>query len=172
VRGCAVQAAEFEHWPFDAIERTVGPDESQRKALEGLRDSAKQAAQRLTADCPQDAPAAPAARLEAMEQGIDAALTAFDTVEPKLQAFYGALNDEQKVPSTATWRGRPRPTRRQRRAEARRGRSGARAASIPRAAIAGAPTPPNARPRRSAPHAKRPRSAGASMGPGRARRMR
>jgi hypothetical protein len=28
------------------------------------------------------------------------------------------------------------------------GRSGARAASIPRAAIAGAPTPPNARPRR------------------------
>jgi LTXXQ motif family protein len=97
VRGCAVQAAEFEHWPFDAIERTVGPDESQRKALEGLRDSAKQAAQRLTADCPQDAPAAPAARLEAMEQGIDAALTAFDTVEPKLQAFYGALNDEQKV---------------------------------------------------------------------------
>src|SRR5438105_4118390 len=26
-----------------------------------------------------------------------AALTAFDTVEPKLQAFYGALKDEQKV---------------------------------------------------------------------------
>jgi hypothetical protein len=26
-----------------------------------------------------------------------AALKAFDTVEPKLQAFYGALNDEQKV---------------------------------------------------------------------------
>jgi hypothetical protein len=97
VRGCAVQAAEFENWPLDAISRTVGADETQRKALEGLRDAAKQAAQRLSTECPQDVPAAPAARLEAAEQGIAAALTAFDTVEPKLQAFYAALNDEQKA---------------------------------------------------------------------------
>jgi LTXXQ motif family protein len=97
VRGCAVQAAEFENWPFDAIARTVGADETQRKALDGLRDAAKQAAQRLSTDCPQDVPAAPAARLEAAEQGIAAALAAFDTVEPKLQAFYAALNDEQKA---------------------------------------------------------------------------
>jgi hypothetical protein len=97
VRGCAVQAAEFENWPLDAIARTVGPDDTQRKALEGLRDAAKQAAQRLSTDCPQDVPAAPAARLEAAEQGIVAALAAFDTVEPKLQAFYAALNDEQKA---------------------------------------------------------------------------
>ncbi|HEX2351838.1 MAG TPA: Spy/CpxP family protein refolding chaperone [Xanthobacteraceae bacterium] len=97
VRGCAVQAAEFENWPFDAIARTVGADETQRKALDGLRDAAKQAAQRLSTDCPQDVPAAPAARLEAAEQGIAATLAAFDTVEPKLQAFYAALNDEQKA---------------------------------------------------------------------------
>jgi len=97
VRGCAAQAGEFENWPFDAIERAVGPDETQRNALAALRDAAKQAAQRLTNDCPQDVPAAPAARLEAVEQGIDAALKAFDTVEPKLQAFYAALNDEQKA---------------------------------------------------------------------------
>jgi hypothetical protein len=97
VRGCAVRAAEFENWPFDAIARTVGADETQRKALDGLRDAAKQAAQRLSTDCPQDVPAAPAARLEAAEQGIAAALAAFDTVEPKLQAFYAALNDEQKA---------------------------------------------------------------------------
>jgi hypothetical protein len=97
VRGCAVQAAEFENWPFDAIARTVGADETQRKALDGLRDAAKQAAQRLSTDCPQDVPAAPAARLEAAEQGIAAALAAFDTVEPKLAAFYAALNDEQKA---------------------------------------------------------------------------
>jgi hypothetical protein len=97
VRGCAVQAAEFENWPFDSISRTVGPDETQNKALDGLREAAKQAAQRLSADCPQDVPAAPAARLEAAEQGIDAALKAFDVVEPKLAAFYAALNDEQKA---------------------------------------------------------------------------
>jgi hypothetical protein len=97
VRGCAVQAAEFENWPFDAISRTVGADDTQRKALEGLRDAAKQAGQRLSTDCPQDVPAAPAARLGAVEQGIAATLAAFDTVEPKLQAFYAALNDEQKA---------------------------------------------------------------------------
>jgi hypothetical protein len=97
VRGCAVQAAEFENWPFDAISRTVGPDETQGKALDGLREAAKQAAQRLSADCLQDVPAAPAARLEAAEQGTAATLAAFDTVEPKLQAFYAALNDEQKA---------------------------------------------------------------------------
>jgi LTXXQ motif family protein len=97
VRSCAVEAAEFENWPFDAIERAADLDETQRNALVALRDAAKQAAQRLTNDCPQDVPAAPAARLEAVEQGIEAALKAFDTIEPKLQAFYAALNDEQKA---------------------------------------------------------------------------
>jgi LTXXQ motif family protein len=97
VRGCAAQGAEFESWPFDVISQTVGADEAQRNALAALRDAAKTAAQRLASDCPQDIPAAPAARLEAVEQGIDTALKAFDVVEPKLQAFYGALNDEQKA---------------------------------------------------------------------------
>jgi hypothetical protein len=97
VRGCAAQGAEFESWPFDVISQTVGADEAQRNALAALRDAAKAAAQRLASDCPQEIPAAPAARLEAVEQGIDAALKAFDVVEPKLQAFYGALNDEQKA---------------------------------------------------------------------------
>src|SRR5262249_54001279 len=55
------------------------------------------AVQRLTNDCPQDVPAAPAARLESVEQGIAATFAAFDTVEPALQAFFGALNDEQKA---------------------------------------------------------------------------
>jgi hypothetical protein len=97
VRGCAQQAAEFENWPFDAIAQTVGADEKERNALAALRENAKKAAERLAADCPQDVPAAPAARLEAVEQGIDAALAAFDTVEPALATFYGTLDDEQKA---------------------------------------------------------------------------
>jgi LTXXQ motif family protein len=97
VRGCAAQAAEFEAWPFDSISRTVGPDDTQGKAFDGLREAAKQAAQKLSAECPQDSPAAPAARLEAAEQGIAATLAAYDIVEPKLAAFYAALNDEQKA---------------------------------------------------------------------------
>jgi LTXXQ motif family protein len=97
IRGCGQQGAEFDNWPFDAIGQSVGADETQRNALVALRGSAKQAAERLAADCPQDVPAAPSARLEAVEQGIDAALKAFDTVQPALQTFYGALDDEQKA---------------------------------------------------------------------------
>src|SRR5262245_17492353 len=97
VRGCAAQAAEFEAWPLDAISRTVEPDENQRNAVEALRGKAKEAGQRLSAGCRRDVPAAPAARLEAAEQGTAATLSAFDTVEPALKAFYAALNDEQKA---------------------------------------------------------------------------
>src|SRR5215831_6702027 len=70
-------------WPFDA--------------LAALRERAKAATERLAADCPQDMPAAPSARLEAVEQGIDATLAVFDQVQPALQSFYGALDDEQKA---------------------------------------------------------------------------
>src|SRR5262249_56161228 len=85
--GCAAQAAESDNGPCEAIPRAVSPDNNQREALEGLRDAAKQATQRLPTECPQDVPATPAARLEAAEQGIAATLAAYDTVEPKLQAF-------------------------------------------------------------------------------------
>src|SRR5437763_6999230 len=97
VRGCAAQAAEFANWPLDDISRTVAPDDNQRNALEALRGKAKAAGERLAADCPRDVPAAPAARLEAAEQAIAATLSALDTVEPALKAFYAALNDEQKA---------------------------------------------------------------------------
>jgi len=97
IRGCGQQGADFGNWPFDALARIAGADEDQRTALTALRDSAKKPAERLAADCPQDVPAAPSTRLEAVEQGIDAMLAAFDRVEPALQAFYGALDDEQKA---------------------------------------------------------------------------
>jgi hypothetical protein len=97
VRICGQHGTDFDNWPFDALARIADADEGQRTALAALRDSAKKAAERLTADCPQDVPAAPSARLEAVEQGIDATLAAFDMVEPALQSFYGALDDEQKA---------------------------------------------------------------------------
>jgi hypothetical protein len=97
VRVCSQHGADFDNWPFDALERIAGADEGRRNALAALRERAKAAAERLAADCPQDVPAAPAARLEAVEQGSDTTLAAFDTVEPALQSFYGALDDEQKA---------------------------------------------------------------------------
>jgi LTXXQ motif family protein len=131
VRGCGAQGAEFDHWPFDAIAQIVGADEKERTALAALRESAKAAAERLAADCPQDVPAAPSARLEAVEQGIDAALAAFDKVQPALATFYGALDDEQKArlyrdmaaPSATARETAPRRAARDERRESREYRS-------------------------------------------------
>ena len=97
IRGCAQQGLELQGWPFDMIAQVVAPDDAQRAALEALRDTARQAADALASSCPQAVPAAPAARLEAVEQAIDAASVAFAAVQPALEGFYGTLNDEQKA---------------------------------------------------------------------------
>src|SRR5262249_59311695 len=88
IRGCGQQGADFGNWPFDALARIAGADEDRRTALTPLRDSAKKAAERLAADCPQDVPAALSARLEAVEQGIDATPTALHTIQPAPPAVY------------------------------------------------------------------------------------
>ncbi len=163
VRGCGQQGAEFENWPFDAIAQIVGADEKARTALAALRDSAKKGAERLAADCPQDVPAAPAARLETVEQGIDAALAAFDTVEPALATFYGTLDDEQKArlyrdmaaPAAAvaretTPRREAQEERRERREYSSR-RDRARAYAAAREAAAREPAPSQARSQAAAP---------------------
>jgi hypothetical protein len=97
VRGCAQRGAELDNWPFDDIARIAAPDELQSRSLEALRAAAKEAAKQLALDCPQQVSAVPSARLEAVEQGIDTTLAVFGTLQPTLQAFYGALNDEQKA---------------------------------------------------------------------------
>jgi hypothetical protein len=163
VRGCGQQGAEFENWPFDAIAQIVGADEKERTALAALRESAKKAAERLAADCPQDVPAAPSARLEAVEQGIDAALAAFDTVEPALATFYGTLDDEQKArlyrdmaapaaanPPQTTPRREAQEERRERREYSSR-RDRGRAYAAAREAAAREPTPSQARSQAAAP---------------------
>ena len=136
VRGCAQRGTEFLNWPLDDIARIADPNELQRRALQALRDAAKEAAQRLASDCPQQVPAAPSARLEAVEQGIDVALAAFATVQPAVQAFYGALDDEQKArlqrdmtmsaaPARSAERSREQADQRSdRRRERRRGAAG------------------------------------------------
>jgi hypothetical protein len=97
VRGCRQQAAELQSWQYDEITQIVAPNDAQRSALEALRASASAGAERLSADCPQDEPALPWARLEAVERAIDTATSTFAAVETPLRAFYAALDDEQKA---------------------------------------------------------------------------
>jgi len=97
LRGCLEQATDFRRWPFDEITRIVAPDDVQRSALEALRASAAAGAERLSADCPQDDPAPPWARAEAVERAIDTATSALVAVESPMQEFYAILDDEQKA---------------------------------------------------------------------------
>src|SRR6516225_1686917 len=97
LRGCVQPAAVLQNLPFDEITRIVAPDDTQRSALEALRASATAEAQRVSAQCPQDEPAPPGARLEAVEQAIDTATATFAAVDSPLRAFYAALDDEQKA---------------------------------------------------------------------------
>jgi LTXXQ motif family protein len=96
VSGCGRQAEELASLPYDDITRIAAPNDSQRAALEALRGTAGKAAERFAADCPQSVPV-PELRLEAVEQSIDSATAAFTAVEPALQKFYSALDDEQKA---------------------------------------------------------------------------
>jgi hypothetical protein len=75
----------------------VQPNESQRAALEALREASTKAAASLKADCPNYQVLTPVGRTAAMEGRLAATLTAVKTVEPVLTKFYDMLSDEQKA---------------------------------------------------------------------------
>jgi hypothetical protein len=85
-----VQAAEFENWLLDAIARTVGADDTQRKALDGLRET-------LGNTCPAEAALTPVGRMESMRKRLSAVRAATAAIRPALARFYEALDQGQKV---------------------------------------------------------------------------
>jgi uncharacterized protein YicC (UPF0701 family) len=93
---CGERASGIASLPLEQIERAVRTDERQRGALRELQDATSQAVDLLRSDCPSYRPLTPVARLEAMEQRLDAMLRAVQTVQPALEKFYAALGDEQK----------------------------------------------------------------------------
>ena len=97
IRACLQQAEQFQGWPFDDIVRIAAPDDRQRAALDELRAAASAAAKKLAAECPKQAASPALARLDAVDQSLAAAGSAFAGVEPTLQTFYAALDDEQKA---------------------------------------------------------------------------
>ena len=83
--------------PIDRIAELVQPNESQRAALDALREASLNAATSLKADCPAYQVLTPVGRTEAMEQRLAATLTAVKSVESALTKFYELLSDEQKA---------------------------------------------------------------------------
>jgi hypothetical protein len=75
----------------------VQPNESQRAALDALREASLNAVTSLKADCPSYQVLTPVGRTEAMEQRLAATSTAVKSVESALTKFYELLSDEQKA---------------------------------------------------------------------------
>jgi hypothetical protein len=94
---CNARAPGVTDLPIDRIAQAVQPSESQRAALEALREASTKAAASLKADCPTYQVLTPVGRTEAMEQRLAGTLTAVKTVEPALTKFYDLLSDEQKA---------------------------------------------------------------------------
>ena len=79
------------------IEQLVGPNAQQQDALNELKRVSETAVSGLQASCPTEVPQTPAARLDAVEKRLRAALDALRDIRPKLDRFYATLSDEQKA---------------------------------------------------------------------------
>jgi hypothetical protein len=79
---------------IERIERAVGPNASQRDALEPLRHALAQAIERIVAACPVTMPTTIAERLKAIQDRIWAMHDALLTIRLPFETFYNSLSDE------------------------------------------------------------------------------
>ena len=79
------------------IARETMPTAAQKPLLQQLATSLGQANGYLVKSCPREIPAQPVARLQLMENQIDAMIMALDIVRPQLQAFEQSLDDKQRA---------------------------------------------------------------------------
>jgi LTXXQ motif family protein len=84
-------------WPFAEITKAVQPTTEQRALLDQMKRAAAQAADALKSSCSETYALTPPGRLRAMVTRVSAMLEAVRIVRPALEAFYNALNDEQKA---------------------------------------------------------------------------
>jgi hypothetical protein len=84
-------------FPLDRIAEAVRPTPSQGDALNKVSAASDKAAGMLAASCPHDVPATPLGRLQSMEQRLEVASQAVETVRVAMADFYASLSDEQKA---------------------------------------------------------------------------
>jgi LTXXQ motif family protein len=90
---CGVNSANADAL-IERIERSVGPNASQRDALEQLRRALAQAIERIAATCPAAMPTTVAERLKAIQDRIWAMHDALLTIRLPFETFYNSLTDE------------------------------------------------------------------------------
>jgi hypothetical protein len=97
IHACEEDSAELKKTPFDAISRTVRPNENQHQALEQIRSATFAAADTLLATCPKVVPAPVSERLDTLSRALGAITASRDGLRPSLTNFYTMLDDEQKA---------------------------------------------------------------------------
>jgi ABC-type transporter MlaC component len=94
---CTQSPAGLTDFPIERITETVQPNDQQKALLDKLKDATAKAVEILQSACPTDLPSTPPGRMQALEQRLEAMVTAVDTVRVPLQEFYNSLTDEQKA---------------------------------------------------------------------------
>jgi hypothetical protein len=97
VEMCGDDSREIAGLPIDQIQQAVQPNDAQRAALDDLANASVKAAQQIKAACPTQIALTAPGRLAAMQQRIEAMISAVETVQPTLQKFWDLLNDEQRA---------------------------------------------------------------------------
>ena len=98
---CGQDTRDIAGLPIDQIQQTIQPNAEQLAALDDLANASLKAAQDIRAACPTEIALTAPDRLTAMQQRIEAMISAVATVQPALDKFYGLLSDEQKARLTA-----------------------------------------------------------------------
>ncbi len=82
-------------FPVAQLEQIIRPTPEQRTALDELKAAFAKAARVLQAACPAQTPLTPVARLDAMEQRLEAMLQALTIIRGPLERLYSLLNEAQ-----------------------------------------------------------------------------
>jgi hypothetical protein len=94
---CGDDSRDIAGLPIDQIAQAIQPDEAQRVALDDLGNASIRAAQSIRAACPTQVVLTAPGRLAAMQQRIEAMISAVSIVRSPLERVYSLLDDEQKA---------------------------------------------------------------------------
>jgi len=94
---CGTDKPGLANFPIAKIQETVSPTDEQLDLLDALEDATFKALDILKAACPLDPPVSPSERLAATQTRIEAMIEAAKAIQPALEDFYAALDDQQKA---------------------------------------------------------------------------
>ena len=85
------------NWPMPILKQALQPTAAQEAALNDLERAFNRAASELNADCYDDVPRMPSARLQVIEGRLDSTWVAVQTIQVAVAQFQKQLSDQQRA---------------------------------------------------------------------------